>query len=377
MVTMRVVVDEMVPPVRGDLGSYTRDLTRALIRHAPAGCDVEGLIASHDDDAVEKVKSRLGALSGLTKTTLRRRELAAAWQMGVGASSYASGLLHAPTLLAPLVKHDLDSGSQTTVTVHDTLAWTHPKSFTPATVALQKALLKRAKKHADAVVVPTHAVADQLSEITDFGDRLRVIAGAAPTTLRLPVVPDQRAKELGLPPQYLVAKGSLDPRRGIVDLISAMALPSAPDIPLLIVGPDSWGELTIENVADEAGVTEGRVAGLGQLSDADLALVLSRATAFVFPGVGEGFGLPLVEAFTFGAPVIHSDDPALMETAGEYGYVVEAGGPGYPERLAEALSDVVTDSEMRGRLAVLSQDRAHSFSWASAAESLWALHADL
>lgn len=377
MVTMRVIVDEMVPPVRGDLGSYTRDLTRALIRHAPSGCDVEGIIAAHDNEAIEKVRNRLGGLSRLNQTTLRRRELSAAWQMGVGGSSLATGLLHSPTLLAPLVKHDLEAGSQTTVTVHDALPWTHPKSFTPATVALQKALLKRARKYADAIVVPTHAVADQLADITDFGDRVRVVAGAAPSTLRLPVVPEQRALELGLPPQYIVAKGSLDPRHGIVDLISAMALPSAPDIPLLIIGPESWGELTIEAVADEAGVVEGRVAGLGQLSDADLALVLSRATAFVFPSVGEGFGLPVVEAFTFGTPVIHADDDALLETAGGYGHVVEAEGPGYPERLAEAISEVVDDDDLRNRLTILSQDRGHSFSWSSAAEAVWSLHADL
>lgn len=377
MVTMRVVVDDMVPPVRGDLGSYTRDLTRALIRHAPSGCDVEGVMAAHDDEDVAAVTTRLGGLARLTPTTLRRRELSAAWQMGVGAASWATGLVHSPTLLAPLVKHDPDAGSQTTVTVHDTLPWTHPKSFTPTTIALQKALLKRARKHADAVVVPTHAVAERLNDIADFGDRVRVVAGAAPSSLRLPVVPEQRALELGLPPQYIIAKGSLDPRHGIVDLISAMALPSAPDIPLLIIGPESWGELTIETVADEAGVPEGRVAGLGQLSDADLALVLSRATAFVFPSVGEGFGLPLVEAFTFGAPVIHSDDSALLETAGGSGLVVEADGPGHPERLAEAVSRVVEDAELRERLTILSQDRGHSFSWSSAAESIWALHADL
>ncbi|WP_245836340.1 glycosyltransferase family 4 protein [Paramicrobacterium agarici] len=367
----------MVPPVRGDLGSYTRDLTRALIRHAPSGCDVEGVVAAHDDELAEHVRNRLGGLARLTPTALRRRELSAAWQMGVGGSSLATGLLHSPTLLAPLVKHDRDGGSQTTVTVHDILPWTHPKSFTPTTVALQKALLKRAKKYADAVVVPTHAVADQLAELADFGDRVRVVAGAAPSTLRLPIVPEQRALELGLPPQYIVAKGSLDPRHGIIDLISAMALPTAPDIPLLIIGPETWGELTIESVADEAGVAEGRVAGLGQLSDADLALVLSRATAFVFPSVGEGFGLPLVEAFTFGTPVIHSDDPAILETAGGYGHVVEAEGQGYPERLAEAIGQVVEDDELRNRLTILSQDRGHSFSWGSAAEAIWSLHADL
>ncbi|SEB36946.1 Glycosyltransferase involved in cell wall bisynthesis [Paramicrobacterium humi] len=377
MTTLRVIVDQMIPPVQGDLGAYSRDLARALIRTAPRGCDVEAIIAAHGDDEVADVRKRLGGLSGLHKTTLRRRELSAAWQLGVASPQVSTGLIHSPTLLAPLVKHDVDHGTQITVTLHDLLPWTQPKSLTPATVSGQKALLKRALKHADALVVPTHALANQLSDIADFGQRVRVIPGAAPSTLRLPVNPDQRAKELGLPPDYIVAMGSLEPRRGIIELITAMARSNAPDLPLLIIGPETWGDVTIEGTADEAGVSEGRVAGLGELADADKALVLSRASALVVPSVGEGFGMPLVEAFTFGTPVIHSDDPALVETAGGAGYVVEAEGKGYADRLAEAMSAVLSDGSQRDRLRVLSHDRARAFTWADSASLLWTLHSDL
>jgi glycosyltransferase involved in cell wall biosynthesis len=226
-------------------------------------------------------------------------------------------------------------------------------------------------------VVPTHAVAEQLAEIVDFGDRVRVISGAVASGLTLPADADWRATKLGLPDEYVLAVGSLDPRRGITQLIAGLGKTGAPDLPVLVLGPDTWGELSLAVVADEAGVPEGRVRALGYLSDADLAVALSRASVFVHPSLQEGFGLPLIEAFSFGTPVVHSDDPALMEVAGGAGVAVERGKKGYAERLADAVASVLDDSERASRMRIVGQDRARAFSWRDSAERVWALHADL
>ena len=130
------------------------------------------------------------------------------------------------------------------------------------------------------------------------------------------------------------------------------------------------------------GLPEDRVRPLGRLEDADLAVVLDRATLFVFPRLAEGFGLPIVEAFKFGLPVIHSDDPALVEVAAGAGLVVERPASpddddAYTDRLAEAIGRVLTDGELAGRLSILASDRARAFSWRDSAERVWQLHADL
>ncbi|MET1051518.1 MAG: glycosyltransferase, partial [Mycetocola sp.] len=187
----------------------------------------------------------------------------------------------------------------------------------------------------------------------------------------------ERAEQLDLPDDFLLAVGTLDPRRGLTSLITGLGQPDAPDLPLLVLGPDSWGELTLAAVADEAGLPEGRVRALGYLSDADLAVVLDRASVFIYPSLHEGFGLPLVEAFTFGTPVVHSDDPALVEVAGGAGIAVERGKKGYPERLVAAISSVLDDADKAAHLAVAGADRARAFSWRDSAERVWALHADL
>lgn len=375
--TLRVVVDQMVTPLPNGISRYAEELTRALIQTAPKGCSVEGIVSALPPEKVSAIEAALPGLAELHRTTLPRRELTAAWQLGI-VPSLGTGMIHSPSLLAPLHRHDREfDATQMTVTIHDTLAWTHPKSLTPTSVAWHKSMTKRAKKHADAILVPTHAVAEQLAEIVDFGDRVRVIPGAVASGLTLPSDADWRADKLELPSDYILTVGSLDPRRGITSLINGLGTPGAPDLPLLVLGPETWGDLSLAVVADEAGLPEGRVRALGHLSDQDLAVVLDRASVFVYPSLQEGFGLPLIEAFSFGTPVVHSDDAALMEVAGGAGIAVERGKKGYGERLADAVTSVLADTGRAGRMRVVGQDRARAFSWRDSAERVWALHADL
>ncbi|TFD86256.1 glycosyltransferase family 4 protein [Cryobacterium serini] len=379
MITLRVVVDQMVAPVPGGVGRYTEELTRALIATAPAECDVEGIVSSSTPAQYELIEAALPGLANLHKTSLARRELTAAWALGVTASSGA-GLIHAPGLLAPLRRHNrADDGTQIAVTLHDVLAWTHPSSLTPTTVAWTKGILKRARKHADAIVVPSHAVARQLTEIMDLGDRVRVIGGAVGRRLVLPAIPlvEERLQALALPSQYILTSGSLDPRKAVTSLITALGLPGAPDLPLIVLGPDTWGELDLASVADEVGLAPGRVRAMSGLSDSDLAVVIARASVFVYPSLEEGFALPIIEAFHLGTPVVHSDAPALLEAAGDAGVAVERSAKGYPERLLDAVNRVLGDSALRGRLRVIGGDRSRAFSWRDSAERVWQLHADL
>ncbi|MFF2274887.1 glycosyltransferase family 4 protein [Agromyces sp. NPDC058126] len=376
--TLRMIVDQVVAPVPGALGRYTQALTTWLIDTAPPGCEVEGVVSSSLPSDYELVLERFPGLSGLYKSSLARRELVAAWQFGL-TTSPGGGMIHAPSLFAPLRRHDAAAGvDQTVVTVHDLLAWTHPESLTTTTVAWNKAMMKRARKHADAIVVPTHALAERLAMVAEFGDRVRVIGTAPRVGLKLPRDAADRAARFALPRDYLVTAGSLDPRNGVVDLLEALGRPDSPDIPVIVLGPENWGELHLATVAEEAGVPRGRVRALELDDPADLATVLSGATAFVAPSHDEGSGTSLIEAFSLGVPVIHSDTPAYVEVGAEAGRAVAVGGgAGYAERLAAAITAVVEDSELADRLSIAGTDRAQAFTWRDSAERVWQLHADL
>ncbi|MFF2052791.1 glycosyltransferase family 4 protein [Leifsonia sp. NPDC058194] len=381
--SLHVVIDELIGEAPGGARRYTEELTRQLITTAPRGCDVIGIVSAVSDEQLDDLRLRLPGLADITRLPLAHRELTIAWQSGLGLGGI-HGMVHAPTLLAPLRRrrggHEDD---QVAVTIHDTLAWTHPGSLGSGQAMWTKAMAKRARKHADAIVVPTHAVAARLADELDFGDRIRVIGGAPATALRLPADAEARAARLGLPESYALTLGSIMPRKGVAPLIRAMARPEAGGLPLLIAGPDRFGEGSATGVAAAAGLPEDRVRALGQLEDADLAVVLDRASLFVYPSLAEGFGLPIVEAFKFGLPVIHSDDPALVEVAGGASLAIERPSPTdadeseYAERLAAAIGRVLADSALRERLSVLASDRARAFSWRDSAERVWQLHADL
>ncbi len=227
MTTLRVVVDEFVADSPGGIGRYAEELTRQLITVAPAGCDVQGIASAFPPQTMDDITARLPGIAGITRLPLAHRELSLAWQSGISLAG-GRGMVHAPSLFAPLGKHDrLNEGDQVTVTIHDVLPWSSPESMSASSVLWHKAMARRARKHADAIVVPTHAVAEQLAEFVDFGDRVRVIGGAPASTLRLPADADARAARLELPEHFVLTMGSIAPRKGVADLIRAMALAAA------------------------------------------------------------------------------------------------------------------------------------------------------
>jgi glycosyltransferase involved in cell wall biosynthesis len=372
MTTLRVIIEEVLSPVPNGISRYSNDLTRALVATAPHGTKVEGIVAASTEAEYEDLHDRFPGIT-LFKSTFARRELIAGWQHGF---TRLPGIVHAPSLLAPLSRHDRlhNDHQQTVVTLHDVTAWVDPDSVESRGAAWHIAMAKRAHRYADALVVPTHAVADQLTEFLDFGDRVRVIGGAVSTALRVPADADQRAAKLDLPDHYLLAFGGLEARRGLSSLLAALSMSETDDVPLLVVGPD---DDTIEAAAAEMGLEPGRVRSVGRLIDSDLSVVIDRALALVLPSQLEGFGLSLLEAFHFGTPVIHSDSPALVETAGGAGLVVHLGEDDFIEQLASAIGKVASDDALARTLSVAGRDRAGLFNWETSAEKVWQLHADL
>jgi glycosyltransferase involved in cell wall biosynthesis len=376
MTTLRVIIDEMLSPTPGSVARYSEELTRELIASAPNNCFVEAFVSASTEPEYALIAERLPDLAKLHKSALSRRELRASWQHGF-TKVPGTGMLHATSLLAPLRRHDrLNRGDQIVVTVHDTVAWSRAASVGSRQAGWSRAMLKRAEKYADAIVVPSHTVADQLDGIANFGERVRVISGAASSRLRVPDNVDERAAELNLPARFLLAIGGLEPHRGTDHLIRALRSLDD-DVTLVLVGPGPEDKAIAAFVAAE-GVSAERVRCLGTLSNDDLSVVFDRATAFVYPNLDAGFGMPVLEALSFGVPVVHSDAPALLELAADAGIVVEREpASAYSDALAEGIGRILNDSALAERLFYSGQDRARAFNWRTSAEKVWQLHADL
>lgn len=377
--TLRVILDQVGLESPSGIGRYALELTRQLIATAPRGCDVMGIVPSSPASEYDRIDRELPGLSAVFKSALDRRQLRAAWQHGFTRLP-GTGMIHAPSLFAPLYRHDRAEtpGEQIVVTMHDAVAWTHPETLPSSAVAWSRAMAKRAQRHADAVVVPTHAVGEQLDEALGLGDRIRVIGGAVSSTLAVPSDAEERAARLELPDQYLLAVGPFEARKGIAELLWALADTHAPQAPIVLAGPTSGADVDLDGIRKDARLSPERVVTLGSLDDADLATVYERATAVVVPSLAEGFALPVLEAMSLGTPVIHSDAPALVELAADAGLVVSRDDyAGYPRRLAEAMRRVLEEPGLAAELRVRGHDRARAFSWRDSAEKTWQLHADL
>lgn len=378
MSTLRVIVDDIIAPGSAGIGRYAEELTRELIRTAPRGSTVSGIVSASPEPDYEQLEQRLPGLRGLYKSPLARRELSAAWAHGFTRLP-GSGMVHATSLLAPLFRHDrtVDPGNQTVVTIHDAIAWTRPDLLPSRYASWCRTMGKRAERYADAVVVPTHAVADELEEHLDLRGRLRVIGGAPSSELR--PVPDAAARRRahGIPDDYLLTIAGWEPRKGLEPLIRSLADSGTRDLPLIIVGAGAAVEPELRDIAKDARIDPERVRSCDPLSPEDLSAIIEGALVVVQPSLEEGFGLAMLDAFAFGRPVVHSDSPALVEVAADAGHAVARAEEGYPARLGEAISALLADETLRDALGTAARDRSQAFSWRDSAEKVWQLHADL
>lgn len=351
-----MVLDQLVHVVDPDQAAAAVDLTFGLVDTAPSGCSVGAIVPA---GAIASIPG----LDDVRTLSLARRELAAAWQLGF-APGAGGGLIHSPTLMAPLVRHDkVHDNDQTTVTVWDLAAWDAPETLSKAAVAWQRGMLRRAVKHADAIVVPSHAIAQRLAELAKLGDRIRVIAGAAPDGFAVPADAADRRTALSLPDRYVVVTGSA------ATLAEGFRGAAAADIDAVVLGAPEGAEPRLAEIASTVGLPERRAHIRGALSPDDRAAVLAGAEAFVATDRAAAWPWRAVEAMTVGAPVVAVD-------SGSHHDVIADGGRLVTETdLAEAVSDAVGSAGER--LRVLAADRSRAFSWASSAERVWGLHADL
>ena len=363
---LAVVLEQCLSPVPGGTGRYSRELAAALALEAGPTELVTGWTAWHRDVDAAKVDG----VEGPVRLAVPRRPLIAAWQAGRGPRPADADLVHAPTLLAPP-----RGRVPLVVTIHDAVPWTHPTTLTPRGVDWHRAMAARVARSADAVVVPTAAVAAALTDLLPFGDRIHVIGEGVSASVAPPDDADARALALELPEAgFLFTFATLEPRKGLDVLIEALAHPDAPDLPLLVAGQPGWGGVDPLAQAASLGLSNTRVRLLGRVSDADLAVLLSLATAVVVPSRAEGFGLPLLEAMAAGAPVVTSDDPALVEVGGGAARVVPVGDAA---QLAMALCEVAQDEVRRATMAQAGVARAAAYTWSGAAQAAWELYRTL
>ena len=270
--------------------------------------------------------------------------------------------LDASLLFSPLPEAPLYSGCHFVVMVHDLipLRFPNPKSFlTPYCRYIMPQVLAQAAH----IVCNSEATAQDITSFYGIpAKKITPIPLAYDASRFRPLASES---EVAIP--YFLYLGRHDPHKNLSRLIAAFAqIPSCFECQLWLAGPsDRRYTPQLQAQVTELGLQE-RVKFLNYIPEAELPQLFNRAVALVFPTLWEGFGIPLLEAMACGTPAIAANLGAAPEVVGEAALLVD---PYQINEIAEAMTILLQDTQLRSHLSYLGLQQANQFSWAKTGET--------
>lgn len=276
---------------------------------------------------------------------------AVAFALGPRARTLRADLLHCPANFGPVIRL-----LPTVVTVHDLLPLRHPEWVPGGRAAAVRWLARRTIDAADRIIADSEATA---------GD-VRQLAGRAAydidvVMLGAPTVASVRSTRPTARP-FLLSGGNRMPHKNFERLIEAWTLIPRAERPRLVI-TGSHGDDPLRDVV-RRWCLEDDVELRGWVSADELADLYASASAYAFPTMFEGFGLPVLEAMAAGCPVVGSDLPVLREVGGDAMVYFD---PTSPAGIAAAVRRVVGDPDLQRDLQAAGRRRAHQLTWEQAA----------
>ncbi len=366
---MRVGIDYTAAVRQGaGIGRYTRGLFGAL-----AALDRENeyrlFVAARGAAAVVPSAPNFA----MRRAPLTDRETSFLWQrlrLPVPIELFVGrvDVFHSPDFVLPPVLQ-----AQTVLTVHDLSFLRTPEYAHPAVREYLVQGVPRSLRRANLVLAVSRSTERDVIDLLGVpAERVRVIYEGVDERFRPvedEVVLSQVRQRYRLDGPYILAVGTLEPRKNYVGLIEAFARLRERrriDHELLIVGREGWLYEPIYEQAEALGPRAG-VRFLGYTADVDLPALYTLASCLAYPSFYEGFGLPVLEAMACGTPVVASSSSSLPEVAGDAALLVD---PHDVDGMTDALDRALHDEALRVRLRTAGQERARRFTWDGAAEEL-------
>lgn len=233
---------------------------------------------------------------------------------------------------------------------------------------------RRQAEQADKIIAVSASTKQDLVEIYGIApDKIKVIYSGLSMKVKKEVLPQEKIyvkKKYGLPDNYILYLGTLEPRKNIVSLLKAFdrlkqedAFKNS-DLKLVIAGAKGWLYNEIFTTA-QAYSSRGDIVFTGFVEDRYKPALYRGAKLFVYPSFYEGFGFPPLEAMAKGTPVVTSNISSIPEAVENAAITVN---PTNPDELYRAMKEILTDPKLASLLSVQGYERAKIFDWNKCAE---------
>jgi len=263
--------------------------------------------------------------------------------------------------------------------IHD-LSFEHlPRTFKRrSSMQLRLTVRHTAKRAAHILTLSEYSKRDLMQTYGIASERITVTPAAAPASFA-PVIDEAelaRVKDLyGIPGDYILAVGSIQPRKNLSRLIAAYsslhhAQPGGKLPHLVLAGKCAWlYDETLRTIKELE--ISNYVILTGYVPTANLPALYSGALCFVYPSYFEGFGLPPLEAMKCGTPAIVGNKTSLPEVVGDAAMMVD---PFSVDDISCAIAQLIGDSELRSQLRLKGLERAKLFDWRETAHKTLAVY---
>lgn len=259
----------------------------------------------------------------------------------------------------------------TVITVHDLSYIKHAEAHPYERIRVMRKLMPTAIERSECIIADSNFTkAEILSEFSIDSDKVHVthLGKSSDFYQRNKIDSYEILKKYNLTyGNYVLAVGTLEPRKNLTQVISAYRLlPAkiAKKFPLVIVGVRGWKEKGLLSELEFL-LKENKAYLLGYVPANDLPFLYSGARSFAFPSLYEGFGLPPLEAMSCGTPVITSNTSSIPEVVGKAGLMVSVGDVDTMKTHIEMICD---DDKLYESLSIAGLKQSEKFSWAACAE---------
>lgn len=283
---------------------------------------------------------------------------------------YKIDVLHFPNFASPLLLK-----IPYIVTVHDLAFLKIKEGFKKRDLFYWKTIFRLAIKKASVIITVSENTKKDLELLWSISkNKIKVIPSFSSLIFEDIKIDPQSEQKYNLYFPYFLFVGTIEPRKNIERTIDAFLNISSKlkeDVKLVIVGQKGW---KCEKIIKKINENKEKIFWFNSVSKEELPYFYGNAIALIYPSLYEGFGLPIVEAFKFGIPVITSNISSLPEVAGKGAILVN---PYNIKEIEDAILKIYLDKDLRNKLIEKQKKKIEKYNYEKIGEKILSIYRSL